>query len=204
MPYKPVILDDSFTRTEPGRSRVPQGYYLGEVARLEPTAESYDKTPGYTFQFRILEGPAASPAAGRGREIPRYGAMSERAQFGVAGILGALGQGDLAKAIFTQYGGKPLPYDTFVKIGRFIESKTKGGKVILMVGNEMSPQGREFSSVLEIGAYTAEDWAAKRQENLVGGINGTGAGVPGGAVAAAPTASLADQVSAMFEQPDVN
>src|SRR5215831_885923 len=202
MPYKPVVLDDSFTRTDPGRPHVPQGFYLGEVASVVPTAENYDKTPGYTFNFRILEGPDSAPAAGRGREIPRYGAMSERAQFGVAGILGALGQGDLARAIFAQYGGKPLPYDTFVKIGKFIESKIKGGKVILTIGDEISPQGRSFSSVLEVSP--PNDWADKRKEALVGGMNGTGAGVPGGAVAPVSGASLADQVSAMFEQPDVN
>jgi len=203
MPYKPVILDDSFTRTDPGRPHVPQGFYLADVASVIPTAENYDKTPGYTFNFRILEGPDNAPAAGRNREIPRYGAMSERAQFGVAGILGALGQGDLARAIFAQYGGKPLPYETFVKIGKFIESKVKGGKVILTIGDEISPQGRSFSSVLEVGAYTPDEWAAKRKEALVGGMNGTGP-QPTGAVAPASGGSLADQVSAMFEQPDVN
>lgn len=86
MPFQPYKLDDSFTRTEPGRPRVPQGYYRAQVTKVTPTPESYDKTPGYTVEFRIAEGPTANPGAGVGRTITRYNSMGgkEGSQFGMA------------------------------------------------------------------------------------------------------------------------
>lgn len=203
MPFQPYELDDSFTRTEPGRPHVPQGYYLAEVAAVRPTPKDYDKTPGFTVAFKIAEGPNSAPGAGVGREITRYASMGGKSgsQFGMAGMMGAAGVGDVARALAADERFKKVStWEKHAQIAKFIETKMQSRKVVLTIGDEMSPQGRSFSSVIEVQA--ADNWAALRVTPLVGGVGPTpaaGAGNGNGA----PAASLADQVSAMFEQPDI-
>jgi hypothetical protein len=203
MPFQPYELDDSFTRTEPGRPHVPQGYYLAEVSAVRPTPKDYEKTPGFNVAFKILEGPVNAPGAGVGREITRYAAMGGKAgsQFGMAGMMGAAGIGDVARALFADERFKKVAtWEKHAQIGKFIESKMVPRKVVLTIGDEMSPQGRAFSSVIEV--QNADNWDSQKQTPLVGGIGPTPA--PAGNGPAAPSATLAEQVSAMFEQPDVN
>jgi len=207
--FVPYELDDSFTRTEPGRPRVPQGYYLAEVAAIRPTPKDYEKTPGFNVDFRILEGPVSAPGAGVGRTIGRYASMGGKSgsQFGMAGMMGAAGIGDIAKALYAdERFRKVSTWEKHAQIAQFIESKMRSRRVVLTIADEMSPQGRAFSSILEVNS--PENWDQQKQTPLVGGIGPAGAGVPvgvgpqsgnGGA-----TATLAEQVSAMFEQSDVN
>lgn len=203
MPFQPYELDDSFTRTEPGRPHVPQGYYLAEVAAIRPTPKDYEKTPGFTVAFKIVEGPQSAPGAGVGREITRYASMGGKqgSQFGMAGMMGAAGVGEVARALFADERFKKVStWEKHAQIAKFIETKMQARKVVLTIGDEMSPQGRSFSSVIEV--QSPENWASQRVTPLVGGVGpspmpaGTGNGPQ-------PAATLADQVSAMFEQPDI-
>ena len=203
MPFQPYKLDDSFLRTEPGRPHVPQGYYLAEVASVTPTAKDYEKTPGYHVSFRILEGPMSAPGAGVGREISRYASMGgkEGSQFGMAGMMGAAGISDVNRALRADPRFNDVKtWELHAQIGKFIESKMKSKRVVLTIGDEMSPQGRSFSSVIEVN--NADNWAQQKQTPLVGGVGPSPAPVGNGPAPA--TATLAEQVSAMFEQPDVN
>jgi len=188
---------------------VPQGYYLAEVAAVRPTPENYEKTPGFYVDFRILAGPDSAPGAGVGRTINRYASMGGKtgSQFGMAGMMGAAGVGDIAKALYADERFRKVnTWAKHAQIAKFIEGKMASKRVVLTIADEMSPQGRSFSSVLEV--QSADQWATLKITPLVGGIGPAGAGVPvgvgpsnGGAPAAA---TLAEQVSAMFEQPDVN
>src|SRR5215471_6313843 len=201
LPFVPYELDDSFTRTEPGRPHVPQGYYLAEVASVSPTAKDYDKTPGFNVSFKILEAPTSAPGAGVGREIGRYASMGGKAgsQFGMAGMMGAAGIGDVARALYADERFKKVStWEKHAQIAKFIDSKMRGKRVVLTIGDEMSPQGRSFSSIIEV--QSAANWDQQKGTPLVGGIGPQPAPSNGGAPAAA---TLADQVSAMFEQPDV-
>lgn len=203
MPFVPYELDDSFTRTEPGRPHVPPAYYLAEVAAVRPTPKEYDKTPGFTVAFKIVEGPASAPGAGVGREITRYASMGGKqgSQFGMAGMMGAAGIGDVARALAADERFKKVStWEKHAQIAKFIESKMKDKKVVLTIGDEMSPQGRSFSSVIEVS--TPDNWAAQRVTPLVGGSVGPTPAAPG-AANGGNSATLADQVSAMFEQPDI-
>jgi hypothetical protein len=201
MPFQPYKLDDSFLRTEPGRPHVPAGYYLAEVASVTPTPKDYEKTAGFNVSFRILEGPTHAPGAGVGREIGRYASMGgkENSQFGMAGMMGAAGIGDVNRALRADPRFNDVKtWELHAQIGKFIESKMKGKKVVLTIGDEMSPQGRTFSSVIEVN--NAENWDTQKGTPLVGGIGPSPA--PGNGPA--PSASLAEQVSQMFEKADVN
>lgn len=152
--------------------------------------------------FKILEGPANAPGAGVGREIGRYASMGGKAgsQFGMAGMMGAAGVGDVARALYADERFKKVStWEKHAQIGKFIETKMKGQKVVLTIGDDMSPQGRSFSSILEV--QSAENWASQRVTPLVGGVGPTPAAT---GAANGPAATLADQVSAMFEAPDVN
>lgn len=197
MPFQPYKLDDSFTRTEPGRPRLPQGYYLASITSVVPTPENYDKTPGYNVNFRITEGPASNPGAGVGRTMPRYCSMGgkEGSQFGMAGIMGAAGQGEVAKALRAnpKYNNVQT-YALHVQIGKFIEGKIAGKVVVLTVTDEVSNQGRPFSSVLEV--QSGDQWDGLKGTPLIGGTGPTAA--PNGA-ATGPTVSMAEAVAGMFE-----
>ncbi|HEY1295441.1 MAG TPA: hypothetical protein VGJ60_20375 [Chloroflexota bacterium] len=182
---------------------MPQGYYLAEVAAVRPTPKDYDKTPGFNVAFKILEAPSNAPGAGVGREIGRYASMGGKAgsQFGMAGMMGAAGVGDVAKALFADERFKKVnTWEKHAQIGKFIESRMQGKKVVLTIADEMSPQGRAFSSIIEVQA--PDNWNQQKGTPLIGGgVGPQPAPSNGGAPAGA---TLADQVSAMFESADVN
>lgn len=198
MPYSPVTLDDSFGRTEPGRPRVPQGYYRARIEAIRPTPETYDRTPGYNVDFRIAEGPTTNPGAGVGRNIGRYNSMGgkEGSQFGMGATLGAAGQGEVAKALLDRYKGKALDYATFVQVGKFLESKLRGKDVVLTIVDEMSDRGRPFSSVLEVQSIS--QWEVLKGTPLIGAPSAPNGSAP--AAAPSNTVSMAEAVAGMFTE----
>jgi hypothetical protein len=122
-------------------------------------------------------------------------------------MMGAAGVGDVAKALYADERFKKVStWEKHAQIAKFIEGKMQSRKVVLTIGDEMSPQGRAFSSVVEV--QSPENWAALRVTPLVGGV-GPQPGITAGGTGPftngpQPQATLAEQVSAMFEQPDVN
>jgi len=202
MPFQGYKLDDSFTRTEPGRPRLPQGYFRAQIVAVRPTPKDYDRTPGYNVDFKIVEGPTSAPGAGVGRTISRYNSMGgkEGSQFGMAGTMGAAGQGDVAKALRAdpRYNNVQT-WELHAQIGKFIETKIAGKFVVLTVVDEVSQQGRPFSSVLEVQAD--DNWDTLKGTPLIGG---SGPSAPGGVPASPngptnPPMSMAEAVAGMFE-----
>lgn len=198
MPFKPYKIDDSFLQTEPGRARVPMGYYKAVVAGLRPTSKDYDGVVGYHVDFRITDAPSYADNAGIGRTFPRYCSMgSEGHQFNLPKILGAVGAGALAQALHDD--AKFSSVDTWEKhaqLGQFIEGKIKGRAVILAI-HDRTFQGRTFSDILEVSP--PDNWETIRHSKLIGGssVSTPAPEAPNG------NATLADQVQGMFEAQDV-
>lgn len=195
MPYSPVTLDDSFGRTEPGRPRVPQGYYRAQVEAVRPTPENYERTPGYNVDFRIVSGPTANPGAGVSRTIARYCSMGgkEGSQFAIAGVIGAAGQAAFAHDLLGRLKGRAMDYAMFVQVAKLIEKAIKGKYVVLTIVDEVSQQGRPFSSILEVQADA--NWETLQGTPLVGAPSAPNGPAP----AAASTVSMAEAVQGMFE-----
>jgi hypothetical protein len=166
------------------------------LVSLTPTAENYDKTPGFNVDFRIVEGPTANPGAGVNRTLGRYYAMSakENSQFGIAKVMGAAGQGAIQKALFERYKDQDLPYAVFSQMGKFMESKAKGALVVLTVYDRQSDRGNTFSDILEVQAGDDDTWGALKGTPLVGAPASNGA-----AAAPASNMSMQEAVSGMFE-----
>jgi hypothetical protein len=53
MGFQPIEFDESVGQTDPGRVRVPEGYYRLKALRAEPTPEDYEKTTGAIVHFVI-------------------------------------------------------------------------------------------------------------------------------------------------------
>jgi hypothetical protein len=171
------------------------------VEAVRPTPENYERTPGYNIDFRITSGPTANPGAGVGRVITRYCSMGgkEGSQFAVAGVIGAAGQAAFAHDLLGRLKGRAMDYAMFVQVSKLVERAIKGKYVVLTIVDEISQQGRPFSSVLEVQADA--NWETLQGTPLVGAAmppNGSGP-----APAAASTVSMAEAVQGMFEaEPD--
>lgn len=153
MPFDGFTFDDSVGRTEQARARVPEGYYLLEAEKVEPTAADYDKTPGIFFTYRIVEGPRQNPNAGKGGKLRDYNTIKKDAQFGLGMTLGALSMEALAKGL----AGRAIPnYQTFQALCGQLEARVKGKRVVGLIADQPGNNGRPFSGIESL--FKADQW----------------------------------------------
>lgn len=144
MPFEPFAFDDSVARTEPARARVPEGYYLMEAEKVEPTPEDYPRTTGIFFTWRIVQGPKHNPGAGVGGRMRDYNTVKKDAQFGLGMTLGALGMDQIAKSL----AGKPMPsYQHLQALCGQLEARMKGKRAVALIADQPGNQGRPFSGI---------------------------------------------------------
>src|SRR5262245_31320362 len=182
--FTPFTFDDSVTRTEPGRARVPEGYYLVECEGMEPTAETFEKTAGIWNKIRIVQGPDAAPGLGVGGRLRDFNAVGKAdAQFGLGQTLGAYGHADVAKAL----AGRAIPtYAFFQQLAAALSQRCTGRRAVALIADQQG-QTRPFSGVEEL--HPESDWATYRQAQVLGS---TTAPARNGAPAAAPAPLAAD------------
>lgn len=197
MGFTSFIFDESVTQTDPGRVRVPDGYYLLRANKVEPTAEDYEKTAGLIFDFTIMEG-----AAGVGRNIPEYCALGGKksqdgrgSQFALGRTLGALGEAALAKAL----NGQAIEtYAKFAALARGISQKISGKMCVALIA-ETPFNGRTISGIEEL--LPADEWPTMKQLSAPSAAprapqaNGTSPAV------SPPVGQLPDELAAMFAAP---
>lgn len=184
--FQGFTFDDSVTRTEPGRARVPEGYYLVECEGMEATAENYEKTAGIWNKIRIVQGPDAAPGLGVGGRLRDFNAVGKAdAQFGLGQTLGAYGQTAIAKSL----AGRPIPnYATFTQLAAALSARCTGKRAVALIADQQG-QTRPFSGVEEM--HPESDWVTYRQAQVLGqGIapRGTAAPLNGPATPAAVAA----------------
>jgi hypothetical protein len=188
MPFQGFSFDDSVTRTEAGRARVPEGYYLIECEGMEPTAADYDKTAGIWNKIRIVQGPDAAPGLGVGGRLRDYNAVGKAdAQFGLGQTLGAFGYADVAKAL----AGRAIPtYQHFEALAKALSARCAGKRAVALIADQPG-QTRPFSGVEAL--YPESDWATYRQAQVLGqGMAPQAQARANGPAAAAPSAADVD------------
>lgn len=189
MPFTPFTFDDTVGRTEPGRPRVPEGYYLLECLGVKATPEDYEKTPGYIFDWKILEG-----AAGHGRSISQYNTVKAEAQFGLGMTLGALGLADLAHKLKNQAVGSWAQFDAIAKA---LSSKATGRKAVGLIADQAGARGT-FSSIEQV--QSADDWATVKDAAFGPRVSQQTNGAPVAVGApAAPVQDLDKAIDALFQ-----
>lgn len=203
MPFTPFNFDDSAGQTEPGRVRVPEGYYLFECEKVEPTAQDFAGTTGMYFHYVIRDG-----AMGVGRGLRDYCALGAKqtqdgrgTQFGFARALGALGQAQVAK----QLAAGKVAIDSYTKLTGLcaqLSARVKGQQCVALVGDE-TVNGRTISSVQEL--LPATDWASLKGTLITSAARpamAPSAATPNGTPAAtADVGSLNAEIDAMFNLP---
>lgn len=170
MPWTPFGFDDSVGRTEPGRARVPEGYYLVECEGMEPTPEEYERTTGIYNKIRIVQGPDSAPGLGVGGRMRDYNAVGKPdAQFGLGMTLGAFGLESLAKQLAT--GKVQVPTYTHFKnlVARMGQAAT-GRRAVALIADQPGQNGRPFSGVEAL--YPEADWQTYRTAQVLGGNGG--------------------------------
>lgn len=197
MGFVPFDFDDSVTQTEASRPRVPEGYYLLRANKAEATAEEYEKTPGIIFEFTIMEG-----AAGVGRSIPEYCALSNKktsdgrgTQFALGRTLGALGQAALAKALA---GQSMSSYARFKQLADGISARIAGKMCVALIADQLV-NGRAFSGIEEL--LPADEWATMKTMSAPQAAPRTASAPAQNGQAQAPAppvGNLPDELAAMF------
>src|SRR5215471_3449094 len=166
MPFTAFSFDDSVGRTEPGRPRVPEGYYLMDFEGFEPTPEDYDKTTGIYGKYAIVSGPDANPGVGVGGRMRDFNAVGKPdAQFGLGQTLGALGHPEIAKALATQ----KMVISTWQQLANLCQNMTnRVGKVrvVALIADQPGNQGRPFSGIESL--HLASEWDNYRRAAVVG------------------------------------
>jgi len=166
MPFVPFSFDDSVGRTDPGRPRVPEGYYLMDFEGFEPTPENYDKTTGIYGKLQIVSGPDANPGVGIGGRFRDFNAVGKPdAQFGLGQTLGALGHPEIAKALATQ----KMVISTWQQLANLCQNMTnRVGKVrvVALIADQPGNQGRPFSGIESL--HLASEWDNYRRAAVVG------------------------------------
>lgn len=169
MPFEPFSFDDSVGRTEAGRARVPEGYYLVECEGFEPTAEDYAKTTGIWVKIRIVSGPDSAPNLGIGGRLRDFNSVGKTdAQFGLGQALGAFGQPAIAK----QLAQTKLRVETYAQLTNLCANFTR------VVGNaravadirDQPGQTRPFSGVENL--LPASEWEHLRKATAYTDPNG--------------------------------
>jgi|SRR5215471_12497344 len=165
MPFTGFSFDDSVGRTEPGRARVPEGYYLVECEALEPTAEDYDKTAGIWNRIRIVSGPDSAPGVGVGGRLRDFNAVGKvDAQFGLGQTLGAYGLEAIAKQLASQKLNIPT-YSAFQKLCAQLASRAVGKRAVALIADQPG-QNRPFSGIEQM--FPESDWQTYRQAQVLG------------------------------------
>lgn len=188
MPFEGFSFDDSVARTEPGRARVPEGFYLVECEGFEPTAADYEKTVGIWNKIRIVSGPDSNPSLGVGGRMRDFNSVGKvDAQFGLGQTLGAFGQEAVAKQLASNKVQVPN-YQAFQNLVANLSSRVTGKRAVAFIADQPGNNGRPFSGVEEL--HPESDWSNYRTVGPAGG-NGTPArptgpapANPGGAAAA--------------------
>jgi len=153
MPFEGFTFDDSVGRTEQARARVPEGYYLVEAEKVDPTSADYDKTPGIFVTYRIVQGPRSAPGVGVGGKLRDYNTIKKDAQFGLGMTLGALGMDALAKGL----AGRAIPnYQTFQALCGQLEARMKGKRAVALIADQPGNNGRPFSGIESL--FKADQW----------------------------------------------
>jgi hypothetical protein len=177
VPFEPYTFDDSVARTEEARVRVPEGYYLVEIEKFDPTPADYPRTTGFFATVRILASPKAMPNVGVGGRMRDYSTIKKDAQFGLGQMLGALGFEALAKAL----PGKSAPtYQHHQALAGQIEGRIKGKRAVVLIADQPGNNGRAFSGI--------DAWSpASRWDDLSGAalVRTTPGPVPTGSTGAA-------------------
>lgn len=165
MPFKPFSFDDSVGRTEAGRARVPEGYYLVECERFEPTEENTEKSDGIWNYVRIVQGPDSAPGLGVGGRLRDFNMVGRQdLMFGLGQTLGAFGQEAVAKQLATQKLNIP-DYATFQKLVANLSSRVQGKRAVALIADQQG-QTRPFSGIEAL--YPESDWATYRQAQVLG------------------------------------
>jgi hypothetical protein len=161
--FQGFTFDDSVTRTEAGRARVPEGYYLVECEGMEPTAEDFQKTAGIWNKVRIVQGPDSAPGLGVGGRLRDFNAVGKAdAQFGLGQTLGAFGHADVAKAL----AGRAIPsYQHFQQLAAALSQRCVGRRAVALIADQQG-QTRPFSGIEEL--HPESDWATYRQAQVLG------------------------------------
>lgn len=165
MPFTAFSFDDSVGRTEPGRPRVPEGYYLLDFEGFEPTPEEYEKTTGIYGKFQIIAGPDANPGVGVGGRMRDFNAVGKPdAQFGLGQTLGALGHPEIAKALATQ----KMAITSWGQLNNLCANMTaRVGKVrVVALIADQPGQTRPFSGIESL--HAASEWETYRKAAVVG------------------------------------
>jgi hypothetical protein len=168
MPFEPFTFDESAAQTEPGRPHVPEGYYLFEGVKIEPTAADYAKTTGIYATVKFVAGPETSPDSGIGREMRDYSALGGKktsdgrgTQFGIGQLLGAFGMTDIAKKL------PGMNIDSYAKLEalcRNLSALFAGKRACGLVADQPGTQGRAFSGIEEW--LPASDWDTLKKARL--------------------------------------
>lgn len=158
MPFEPYTFDDSVARTEEARVRVPEGYYLVEIEKLDPTPADYPRTTGFFTTVRIIASPKSLPNVGIGGRMRDYSTVKKEAQFGLGQMLGALGLENIAKSL----PGKSSPtYQHHQALAGQLEARVKGKRAVVLIADQAGNNGRPFSGI--------DAWSpAARWEDLSG------------------------------------
>jgi hypothetical protein len=144
MPFEAFSFDDSVGRTEQARARVPEGYYLVEAEKVDPTPADYERTTGVFVTWRICEGPRSNPGVGKGGKLRDYNTMKKDAQFGLGMTLGAIGMEQLAKGLA---GRSIANYQAFQALCGQLESRMKGKRAVALIADQPGNNGRPFSGI---------------------------------------------------------
>jgi len=190
MPFEPFAFDDSVTRTQEARARVPEGYYLVEAADVQPTPEDVKGTTGIWVTWRIVQGPKHAPGMGVGQPLPQFNTFKKDAQFGFAGMMGAVGMETVAKSL----AGRQIPsYQHFQALVGQLAARLKGKRAVALVADQQSNQSRAFSGIESFSP-------ADRWEGLSGAMvvssNGPLPTLSGSAAARPPTSQAEEDIFA--------
>jgi len=171
MPFEPFTFDDSVGRTEAGRARVPEGYYLVECEKLEPTAEdrAADKKDGVWNYVRIVQGPDAAPGLGLGGRLRDFNLVGNKNSFGLGMMLGAYGLPEIAKQLPSV---RIDSYTTFVRLVNNLDSRCRGRRAVAFIADQdiQTQSGRPISGIEAL--YPESDWVNYRGNPPLGGTGG--------------------------------
>lgn len=179
MGFKGYAFDDSVEST--GGARKPyctQGYYLSSAGNVAPSPEDIaeDKNDYFRWDLRLEEGPSNV-----GRIFPHYTTLAADKQFGLGGMLVALGLGDLIAKLKAH---KPVTtYAGHVGLAQILATKAKGRKVGLLIADGQPYRGNPSSDIQEI--MTEEEYR-ERVKLAPNGVVAQPALVGGGAGAITP------------------
>lgn len=152
MAWHPITIDDSITRIGGGSVHVREGQYLFALANIVPSKEDYEGEPHFRFELLFTDGP--DPLA-KGQKITYIATFKEDAQFGLGGILTAIG----GVKVDSLKGKAYADYSAWAKLAETLADRLKtkplGGTVI-----DNNYNGRISSRVDKV--WPASEWENRR------------------------------------------